>query len=74
VYPLTARAEKIQGDVSVDLLIDETGKVASMDVLSGPTLLRKAALDALRTRKYSPAMLDGKPTSTHIVVVIHFQI
>jgi TonB family protein len=74
VYPLTARAEKIQGDVSVDLLIDETGKVASMDVLSGPTLLRKAALDALRARKYSPAMLDGKPTSTHIVVIIHFQI
>jgi periplasmic protein TonB len=74
IYPLTARAEKVQGDVSVDLLIDETGKVASMNVLSGPTLLRKAALDALRTRKYSPAMLDGKPTSAHIVVVIHFQI
>jgi hypothetical protein len=45
-----------------------------MDVLSGPTLLRIAALDALRARKYSPAMLDGKPTSTHIVVIIHFQI
>jgi TonB family protein len=73
VYPVTARAEKIQGDVSVDLVIDETGKVASMDVISGPTLLRKAALDALRTRKYSPGMLDGKPTTTHIVVVIHFQ-
>ncbi|MGC1187795.1 MAG: energy transducer TonB, partial [Candidatus Acidiferrales bacterium] len=74
IYPYAARAEHVQGDVSVDLVIDSNGKVATMTVLSGPALLRPAALDALRQRKYSPAMLDGKPTVSHIVVVIHFQI
>jgi TonB family protein len=74
VYPDAAKADRVQGDVSVDLLINEAGKVASMTVISGPAILRPAALDALRQRKYSPAMLDGKPTTTHIVVVIHFQL
>jgi protein TonB len=58
----------------VDILVDENGKVAGMTILSGPTLLRQAALEALRQRKYLPAMLDGKPTSAHVVVAIHFQL
>jgi len=74
IYPYGARSEHIEGDVSVDLLISETGKVASMTMISGPSLLRQAALDALRQRKYAPAMLDGKPTAAHIVVTIHFQL
>jgi TonB family protein len=74
MYPYAARAQHVQGDVSVDLLIDVSGKVANMTVVSGPMLLRPAALDALRARKYAPAMLDGKPTVAHIVVVIHFQL
>jgi TonB family protein len=74
IYPYAAKAEKVQGDVSVDLLIDESGKVASMTVVSGPALLRQAALDALRHRQYLPAMLDGKPSTAHIVVVVHFQL
>ncbi|MGB6429672.1 MAG: TonB family protein [Candidatus Acidiferrales bacterium] len=74
IYPYSARAEKVQGDVSVDVLIDESGRVASMTVLSGPAMLRQAALDALRQRKYFPAMLDGKPTTAHITVTIHFQL
>jgi protein TonB len=73
-YPYAARAEHVQGDVSVDLVINDIGRVASMTVLSGPTLLREAALEALRGRKYAPAMLDGKPTTAHIVVVVHFQL
>ena len=74
LYPISARAEKVEGDVSVDLLIDETGKVASAAVISGPTMLRQAAVDALRKRKYAPALLDGKPTPAHITVIIHFQL
>jgi hypothetical protein len=45
-----------------------------MTVLSGPALLREAALDALRHRKYLPAVLDGRATAAHITVVIHFQL
>jgi TonB family protein len=74
VYPDAARAAHVQGDVAVDLLINELGKVAGLTILSGPPMLQDAAFDALRRRKYAPAMLDGKPVSTHVVVVIHFQL
>jgi TonB family protein len=74
IYPDQARAARVQGDVSVDLLISDTGKVAGLSVLSGSPLLRDAALNALRQRRYAPAMLDGKPVSAHVVVVLHFQL
>ncbi|MGB6201072.1 MAG: energy transducer TonB [Candidatus Acidiferrales bacterium] len=74
IYPYSARAEHVQGDVSVDLLISDAGQVASITVISGPALLREAAVDALVRRKYAPAMLDGKPISAHIAVTIHFQL
>ncbi len=57
----------------VDLLVDETGKVVQTRVVSGPALLRGAVVDALRKSKYSPATLDGKATSAHVVVTIHFK-
>jgi TonB family protein len=74
IYPYGAKAEHVQGDVTVDLLINETGRVASMTVLSGPSLLRDAALEALRQRKYAPAVLDGKAIASHVTVTIHFQL
>lgn len=73
-YPAAAQAERVAGDVAVELLIDEKGKVASATVLSGPAMLREAALDALRRSKYAPAVLDGKPTAAHVVVQIHFKL
>ncbi len=72
VYPGLARSQNIRGDVVVDLLVDETGKVVQAQVVSGPVLLRGAVVDALRKNKYRPATLDGKATSAHVVVTIHF--
>jgi len=72
VYPDVARGQNIRGDVVVDLLVDETGKVVQVQVISGPALLRGAVVDALRKNKYRPATLDGKATSAHVVVTIHF--
>ncbi len=57
----------------VDLVVDETGKVTGAQVVTGPRLLRAAALEALRKNKYKPATLDGKPTSAHVTVTVHFQ-
>jgi periplasmic protein TonB len=74
IYPYGAKAEHVQGDVTVDLLINETGRVAYITVISGPNLLRDAARDSLRQRKYAPAMLDGKAIASHVTVTIHFQL
>jgi len=72
VYPDLARNQSIRGDVVVDLLVDETGNVVQVRVVSGPALLRAAAVEALRKNKYKPATLDGKATSAHVMVTIHF--
>ena len=73
VYPELARSQNVRGDVVVDLLVDETGNVVQTHVVSGPALLRGTVVEALRKSKYRPATLDGKATSAHVVVTIHFK-
>jgi TonB family protein len=73
VYPQMARTQHVSGNVQIDALIDADGNVSAMKVLSGPTLLRDAALQSLKQWKYQPAELDGKPTSMHLTVVLQFR-
>ena len=74
VYPPTARDSKIQGSVEVEASIDERGNVFAVKAISGPTLLRQAALDSVKRWKYSPATLDGKPTSSQVTINIEFRL
>jgi TonB family protein len=73
VYPQMARTQHVSGNVQIDALIDADGNVGAMKVLSGPALLRDAALQSLKQWKYQPAELDGKPTSMHLTVVLQFR-
>jgi TonB family protein len=73
-YPALARSIHLQGEVTIDALIDSTGKVAAMKPLSGPVALRQAAMDALRQWNYEPARLDGQPVSMHLSVTIKFRL
>jgi outer membrane biosynthesis protein TonB len=45
-----------------------------MKVVSGPSLLHQAAMDALRQWKYQPASLDGKLVPMHLAVTIQFHL
>ena len=74
VYPALAKTQHISGDVRVDALIDATGRVTTMKVVSGPSLLHQAAMDALRQWKYQAATLDGKPVAMHLTVTIQFRL
>jgi len=73
-YPSLARTQHVAGDVRVDALIDATGRVTTMKVVSGPSLLHQAAMDALRQWKYQAATLDGKPVPMHLTVTIQFRL
>lgn len=73
-YPSLARAQHVSGGVTIDALIDANGRVTKMKVLSGPTLLEQAAMDALRQWRYEPAMLDGKAVPMHLTVTIQFRL
>lgn len=73
-YPALARTQHISGDVRIDALVGIDGRVTSMKVISGPTLLHQAAMDALHQWKYSPAILDGNPVPMHLTVTVQFRL
>lgn len=73
VYPELAKTQHISGNVQIDALIDENGNVSTMKVLSGPTMLHRAATEALKQWKYQAAQLDGKPTAMHLTVTVQFR-
>ena len=73
-YPAIAKAQRVGGNVKIDALLDATGRVTSMTIVSGPPLLQQAAMDALRHWKYEPAQLDGKPVPMRLEVTIQFKL
>ena len=72
VYPLNAKEAGIAGDVVIKTTIDQKGGVVDMHVISGPLMLRQAALDALRRWKFEPSKLDGQPIAVQMLVTIKF--
>lgn len=73
VYPPVARTQRIAGNVSIDAVVATDGSVSSVKVLSGPAILHRAALEAVKQWHYEPAMLDGKPTASHLTVIVQFR-
>ena len=73
VYPLSARQSNVQGDIVINTTIDNQGNVTQMKVVSGPAVLRQAALEALKRWKYEPSTLDGQPVEVQMLVTIKFR-
>jgi len=71
-YPPEARKRKISGTVSIDLLIDEKGKVVAAGATGGPALLQPAARDAACGAKFSPTLLEGHPVKVHGTITYNF--
>lgn len=72
VAPPEATREYISGNVVIDAVVDASGRVGPMKILSGPEILHKAAEKALRQYEYKPATLNGKPTASHVTAKIQF--
>jgi TonB family protein len=73
-YPAAASAAHVQGEVTVRADVDREGKVASARVISGPPLLRDAALDAVQHWRYRPYISSGKPMPMTATAVVDFQL
>ena len=74
VYPKAASDAHIQGDVKVETNVDRNGNVASVRVVSGPPLLRDAALDAAQRWRYRPHFIGGDQASMNAITVFEFQL
>jgi TonB family protein len=71
-YPSLAQQAGVKGTVVIDTIIDKDGNVSKTSVISGPELLRQAALSALRQWKYEASQLNGQPISVEMIVSIQF--
>ncbi len=74
IYPAMARQAHVEGQVTIQAVIDTTGKLTNMTVISGPPLLQQAAIDSLRTWKYQPGYLNEKPVSTKTSITVNFRL
>ena len=59
IYPGEARKAHITGQVQVRVIVDETGRVMSADIVSGPKQLWIAAIDAARKAHFEPTLIGG---------------
>lgn len=72
VYPTLAKAIHMTGDVVIESVIDTSGNVTQMKLLSGPPLLTNAAFNAVSQWKYQPTLLNGVPVPVEMEVTVHF--
>ncbi len=74
IYPPIAKAAHVQGSVLLHVAVDEQGKVASVQAIGGPEMLRGAAIEAVKRWSYRPFETDGKPAAVKVVVTIPFSL
>jgi TonB family protein len=61
MYPEPAKRLRMTGLVTVDVVVDETGKVISAVATTGPGVLRDVAVQAALRARFSPTKLSGQP-------------
>lgn len=72
VYPKFAQEARITGKVVLKATITKQGTIEGVQVLSGPKILVPPAVDAVKTWKYRPYLLDNQPVSVETNITIIF--
>ncbi|HEV2487706.1 MAG TPA: energy transducer TonB [Terracidiphilus sp.] len=74
IYPAIAVASRTQGTVVLQATISRNGTIENLRVASGPTMLQKAAMDAVRSWRYRPYLLSGEPVEVETTVNVVFKL
>lgn len=73
-YPAMAKQIRVQGKVSVQVLIDEQGRVISAMSLDGHPLLAPAAQKAALQARFKPTLLSNQPVKVSGVITYDFKL
>jgi periplasmic protein TonB len=74
IYPPQAKTLRMTGVVKVEVMVDEQGQVTDVQNSSGPSLLQRAATDALKKWKFKPFTKDGQPVKAKGFVNFNFNL
>ncbi len=72
VTPPEASAAHVGGNVVVSVEIDKDGKVINVQAVSGPEILRQAAIDCAKQWTFHPYVIDGNPVFVDTTLTISF--
>lgn len=73
-YPLLAREMKVQGSVILDAFIGRDGSIQALKIVSGPTILATAAMEAVRQWRFKPYLQAGQAVETEARITVNFTI
>ena len=68
------KAAGTQGAVVMEAVISKAGRIESLHVVSGPDMLRRAAMDAVQVARYRPYLLSGVPTEVQTTITVVFKL
>jgi protein TonB len=71
-YPVIAKQGRVQGPVLIQILVDETGRVVSAQVVSGNPLLTTNAREAALRARFTPTILNDQPVKVQGVITYNF--
>lgn len=72
MYPPAAMAVRAEGQVVIQILVDESGNVVAATPLSGHPLLRAASVEAARNTKFPPRIENGQAVKFSGVLTYNF--
>ncbi len=76
VYPDEARQQRITGKVSVKFIVDRGGNVKNPAIIrSEPSdVFDQSVIEAVLKWRFKPAIHEGKPVNTRLIVPIRFDL
>jgi periplasmic protein TonB len=73
-YPAMAKQLKLQGVVELEALIDESGKVEQVKIVTGNPIFTAPSAAALKAWKFTPFTSEGKPVKALAPVEFAFHL
>jgi TonB family protein len=75
IYPEAAKHNRVEGEVQLRGWIDGEGNISLLEVIKAPDLeLAVSAVEAVKTWKYKPYLLNGKPVIVETILVITYEL
>ena len=72
-YPVIAKQLRVEGEVTVQVVIGEEGKVEVSTPVSGNPMLTKAAVETLKDWRFKPFQNGGKAVKAQTVLSFTFK-
>jgi len=71
-YPGIAKKKRATGSCSIEVLVDETGKVIQAGAVNGLDFFQRESRLAACASRFSPTLLEGKPVKVSGVITYNF--